>query len=262
MREGQHGGGAGLLQMTGRRRGWGGTLSLRGWGCRVRAGRRAGVPGLHLSIGILGSGPYQPSSNKPLWASRERREEPCHINYIFSSLCLSPAAIRHLSLPPARLAEGSRRTAGQKGKRGQCRGCWWGLGGGRAPGGLGPAFGGSSNSCVTSADPAGSRPQPCSESRLALVPEADSARKEQAELGVGGRRCLGWPPKGRLRGGGGSGGERGVAKVEGTYSFEDPKCSFLPSLVPHGGVLKCNTSSLPQIHWGGAAGVGGRGVSC
>lgn len=124
----------------------GGTLSLRGWGCRVRAGRRAGVPGLHLSTGILGSGPYQPSSNKPLWASRERREEPCHINYIFSSLCLSPAAIRHLSPPPARLAEGFRRTAGQKGKRGQCKGRWWGLGGGRAPGGLGPALGGSSNS--------------------------------------------------------------------------------------------------------------------
>ena len=53
-----------------------------------------------------------------------------------------------------------------------------------------------------------------------------------------------------------------MAKVEGTYSFEDPKCSFLPSLVPHGGVLKCNTSSRPQIHWGGAAGGGERGGQC
>lgn len=129
-------------------------------------------------------------------------------------------------------------------------------------GGSGASCGGSSNSCMTSADPAGSRPQPCSESRLALVREADSARKEQAELEVGGRRCLGWPPKGRLRGGGGGGGGgRGVAKIEGTYSFEDPKCSFSPSLVPHSGVLKCNTSSLPQIHWGGAAGGRGRGTA-
>lgn len=40
MREGQHGGGAGLLQMTDRRRGCGVTLSLRGWGCRVKAGGR------------------------------------------------------------------------------------------------------------------------------------------------------------------------------------------------------------------------------
>lgn len=54
-----------------------------------------------------------------------------------------------------------------------------------------------------------SRPQPCSESHLALVREADSARKEQAELGVGGKRCLGWPPKGRLPGGGGGGGRGG-----------------------------------------------------
>ena len=98
------------------------------------------------------------------------------------------------------------------------------------------ALGGSSTSCMTSADPPGSRPQPCSESPLALVREADSARKEQAELGVGGRGCLGWPPKGRLPGGGGVGG--GVAKVEGTYNSEDPKCFFLVSLVPHGGVLK------------------------
>lgn len=61
----------------------------------------------------------------------------------------------------------------------------------------------------------------CSESRLALVREADSARKEQAELEVGGRRCLGWPQRGGFgEEEEGGGGERG-GQDEGTYSFED-----------------------------------------
>lgn len=96
-------------------------------------------------IGIWGSlCPCQPSSNKaPLGLQGE--EEPCHVNCIFSSLCLSPAAIRHLSPPPARrLAAGSWRTAGQKGRRGQFYGCqeagrsgvWGKLGGPAAPSSL------------------------------------------------------------------------------------------------------------------------------
>lgn len=46
---------------------------LRGWG-DGRRGRKAEVLGPHLLMGILGPQyPCQASSNKPLWACRERR---------------------------------------------------------------------------------------------------------------------------------------------------------------------------------------------
>uniref|UniRef100_A0A8C0JSQ7 Nitrite reductase MB n=1 Tax=Canis lupus dingo TaxID=286419 RepID=A0A8C0JSQ7_CANLU len=52
-------------------------------------------------IGILGSlCPCQSSSNKAP-PGLQGEEELCHVNCIFSSLCLCPAAIRHLSPPPA-----------------------------------------------------------------------------------------------------------------------------------------------------------------
>ena len=94
--------------------------------------------------------------------------------------------------------------------------------GGEAPVGSGASGGrgwGPAALSMASAGPADSRPQPCSGTGLALVQEADSARKEPAKLGARGRHCLGRPPKGWLPGRGGGGG-REVAEVEGAHSSE------------------------------------------
>lgn len=68
---------------------------------RGEEGEESWCPQTTPVIGILGSlCPCQPSSNKAP-PGLQGEEEPCHVNCIFSSLCLSLAAIRHLSPPPA-----------------------------------------------------------------------------------------------------------------------------------------------------------------
>uniref|UniRef100_A0A8C0Q5J6 Nitrite reductase MB n=1 Tax=Canis lupus familiaris TaxID=9615 RepID=A0A8C0Q5J6_CANLF len=66
-----------------------------------RGGEEGWCPQAAPVIGILGSlCPCQSSSNKAP-PGLQGEEELCHVNCIFSSLCLCPAAIRHLSPPPA-----------------------------------------------------------------------------------------------------------------------------------------------------------------
>lgn len=96
-------------------------------------------------------------------------------------------------------------------------------------------MGGPSTSCMTSADPPGPSPA------LSLI------WRWSGRQTLPGRSKLSWEWVGSAAWAGLQRDgfreeeveeEGGVAKVEGTYNSEDPKCSFLPSLVPHRGVLK------------------------
>lgn len=221
---------AGSLQVTGARRGWR-TLS--------KAGRKEGggrqcpqATPVGWNIGIDPVSLPAPSS-KPLGASPRGGASP---GCIFSSLCLPSCYKTPLPAPsPAPgLAGGSRRTAGEKGRRGQYGGCQgreeWVEGSSGVSGNRG-------SHCPTE----GRRPvlrlraQPGSEPGLALVQEGRPF--QGGASGRGGLSRL--ASKGAAPGGGG----RERSRLRGPLALKKQDVLTLSIAGPLGGILKRNPRS-------------------